>query len=117
MYVGEIVNFTCHIDISSGWTYKWYKKDKELGTTSSTISFPLGLSDGGDYLCKAFRGGLTTESSDKIHQDVIGKLILLFLNISIIQQCDELLLLCFFIYIIDQFLNIFAIFQMFLCRL
>lgn len=70
MYVGETVNFTCAVLVSSGWTYKWYKEDTEI-STEPTLSICLRLSDAGKYSCKALRAnGAETHRSDKMKQDV-----------------------------------------------
>uniref|UniRef100_A0A3P8S437 Ig-like domain-containing protein n=1 Tax=Amphiprion percula TaxID=161767 RepID=A0A3P8S437_AMPPE len=72
MYVGETVNFTCKVTVSSGWTYQWYKDENELPDTSETISIFLGLSDKGRYSCKGIRGDTTeTKPSQKTQQDVL----------------------------------------------
>ncbi|XP_028438390.1 basement membrane-specific heparan sulfate proteoglycan core protein [Perca flavescens] len=72
MYVGETVNFTCKVDVSSGWKYQWYKDGNELPDTSETISIHLGLSGKAEYWCKATRGETTsTDISEKIQQDVL----------------------------------------------
>ncbi|XP_062283587.1 titin isoform X2 [Scomber scombrus] len=70
MYVGEKVNFTCKVAVSSGWKYVWYKDGKELTHTTEISS--IHLSDGGKYSCKAIRGGITsTVRSDEMTQDVL----------------------------------------------
>uniref|UniRef100_A0A8D3BZZ1 Ig-like domain-containing protein n=1 Tax=Scophthalmus maximus TaxID=52904 RepID=A0A8D3BZZ1_SCOMX len=73
MYVGEKVNFTCKVDVSSGWNYKWYINGTLLpSATSKTIT--SSLSDGGKYSCKATRGEETsTAQSAEIQQDVHEK--------------------------------------------
>ncbi|KAM8754905.1 hemicentin-1 [Acanthopagrus schlegelii] len=72
MYVGEAVNFTCNVDVASGWEYLWYKDGEKLPGTSRTIGFPLSLSNGGKYSCKANRGDATrTDFSKEKQQDVL----------------------------------------------
>ncbi|XP_010764984.1 carcinoembryonic antigen-related cell adhesion molecule 5 [Notothenia coriiceps] len=69
MYVGETVNFTCKVIVSSGWEYQWYRNGVKT-TTGETISIPLSLSN--QYWCMAYRGDTTqTEFSDKMQQDVL----------------------------------------------
>ncbi|XP_034000611.1 titin-like isoform X4 [Trematomus bernacchii] len=71
MYVGETVNFTCKVTVSSGWEYQWYRNGVQT-TTGETISIPLSLSNQGKYWCMAYRGDTTqTEFSDEIQQDVL----------------------------------------------
>ena len=70
MYVGETVNFTCKVDVSSGWDYQWYKN----GIEQPANSIRLSLSDQGKYWCVASRGEITsTENSEEIPQDVLGR--------------------------------------------
>ncbi|XP_031167297.2 titin-like isoform X1 [Sander lucioperca] len=73
MYVGETVNFTCKVHVSSGWKYEWYRDGNKLPDTNETISIHLGISEKGEYWCKATRGETTsTNISEKIQQDVLG---------------------------------------------
>ncbi|KAK2851437.1 hypothetical protein Q5P01_007713 [Channa striata] len=76
MYVGEIVNFTCTVDVASDWKYKWFKDKNSTpftDSTSSTISIKLNLADGGKYSCTAVRGVTTrTDSSKEITQTVLA---------------------------------------------
>ncbi|XP_062420843.1 titin isoform X2 [Pungitius pungitius] len=72
MYVGETVNLTCKVNLSSGWKYQWYKNGIELQTTKETNSIDLSFSDRGTYQCKAFRGEtISTDISEEIKQDVL----------------------------------------------
>ncbi|XP_035864206.1 carcinoembryonic antigen-related cell adhesion molecule 5-like isoform X4 [Sander lucioperca] len=72
MYVGETVNFTCKVHVSSGWKYEWYRDGNKLPDTNETISIHLGISEKGEYWCKATRGETTsTNISEKIQQDVL----------------------------------------------
>lgn len=74
MYVGETVNFTCNVGVSSGWKYQWLKDRTNLPETSKTISIYLGPSNGGNYSCLATRSETTsTEISEEIPQDVLGR--------------------------------------------
>ncbi|XP_034733608.1 carcinoembryonic antigen-related cell adhesion molecule 6-like [Etheostoma cragini] len=72
MYVGETVNFTCKVHVSSGWEYQWYKDGQKLSDTSETISLHLGLAHQGEYWCKATRGEKTsTDISAKIQLNIL----------------------------------------------
>ncbi|XP_029291378.1 hemicentin-1 [Cottoperca gobio] len=72
MYVGETVNFTCNVDVSSGWEYQWYKNGVQFSDANKTISIRLSLSDQGKYWCMAYRGETTsTDVSKEIQQDVL----------------------------------------------
>ncbi|XP_029361564.1 titin [Echeneis naucrates] len=73
MYVGETVNFTCNVGVSSGWNYKWYKGEDDLPkpANSKTINLHLSLSDKGNYSCSAKRGEkISTGYSADVVQDV-----------------------------------------------
>ncbi|KAF3860484.1 hypothetical protein F7725_000739 [Dissostichus mawsoni] len=68
MYVGETVNFTCKVNVSSGWEYLWYGNGVQT-TAGETISIPLSLSNQGKYWCMAYRGDTTsTEFSEKYNK-------------------------------------------------
>ncbi|XP_041656198.1 hemicentin-1 isoform X2 [Cheilinus undulatus] len=72
MYVGEKVSLTCNVNVASGWEYQWYKNKKDQPATSKTNSFQLGLSDGGEYSCKATRSKTTsTEDSEEMQLTVV----------------------------------------------
>lgn len=74
MYVGETVNFTCNVDVSSGWEYQLYKNGDIIEDISSkSNSIHLGPSDGGIYSCMATRNKISTDSSQEISQLVLGK--------------------------------------------
>lgn len=86
MYAGERANFTCHVDVSSGWEYYWRKDGNDLAETGKTISVSLDPSNGGKYLCHAIRGESTsTKLSEEITQDVLGRW-----KIYIISHCSRL---------------------------
>nr|XP_046252037.1 titin isoform X2 [Scatophagus argus] len=72
MYFGETVNFTCSVDVSSGWEYKWYKDGNDLSETSQIISIQVGSLTTGNYMCAASRGDTTsTDNSEVIRQDAL----------------------------------------------
>lgn len=74
MYVGETVNFTCNVDVSTGWEYQWHKDGRYLPETNKTISIHLNPSSGGKYSCEASRSETTgTDVSEKITQEVLGR--------------------------------------------
>ncbi|XP_060912675.1 obscurin [Labrus mixtus] len=72
MYVGETVNFTCNVDVSSGWEYQWYKDGYDLPATSKSNAIRLDLSNVGKYSCKATRGKImSTDISEEMQLDVL----------------------------------------------
>lgn len=72
MYAGELVNFTCNVDVSSDWEYVWHKDGAVYGA-GNTKSILLHSADGGKYSCQANRFGTITMPSVEISQNVIGK--------------------------------------------
>lgn len=73
MFVGETVNLTCRVSVSSGWEFQWYKDGDELSDTSEAISVLLDPLGGGEYSCRASRASTTsTAPSEKILQEVIA---------------------------------------------
>ena len=81
MFPGESVSFSCHINVSVGWEFLWYKDSKQVTKTSGdnhTIS-PVGTTNGGSYTCKAQRGkdqAFLSDSSQAINLKVEGKFML-----------------------------------------
>lgn len=74
MYVGEIVTFTCNVDVSWGWEYEWWKDGTPILETNKTISIHLSSSNKGIYSCLATRGENTLSTvSERIAQDVLGR--------------------------------------------
>lgn len=72
MYEGDTATFTCAVDVSTNWTYTWYKDDAETSHTGPTLSIRLGQSDAGKYSCRAHRHGVETHTSDKMTLAVDG---------------------------------------------
>nr|XP_020490707.1 titin-like [Labrus bergylta] len=72
MYVGETVNFTCIVDVSSGWEYQWYKDGGDLPATSKSNAIRLDRSNAGKYSCMATRGkSMSTDVSEEMQLDVL----------------------------------------------
>lgn len=80
MYPGEQVSFSCHINVSSGWEYEWYKDGIKRSESESTLSLDLSeATDSGSYSCRAKRGSrpdFITDSTPSIRLDVKGELLL-----------------------------------------
>lgn len=74
MYAGELVNFTCNVNVSSDWDYTWLKDGAVVPGAGNEISILLKSADRGKYSCQATRPETTTTMpSVEISQDVIGK--------------------------------------------
>ncbi|XP_057683015.1 carcinoembryonic antigen-related cell adhesion molecule 5 isoform X2 [Corythoichthys intestinalis] len=57
MHTGDSVTYTCHINVSFGWWYMWFKDDTQL--TVSGKNYTIGSVDRkntGSYKCQAARG-------------------------------------------------------------
>lgn len=72
-YVGETVNFTCKVDVSSGWEYHLYKDKNLLAPSSPRHEIRFGAAEEGQYWCRATRGVISTDDSEKITQVVLGR--------------------------------------------
>ncbi|XP_028681500.2 basement membrane-specific heparan sulfate proteoglycan core protein-like [Erpetoichthys calabaricus] len=80
-YIGEAMNLTCRTeDISSGWSYSWYKDNQEasldlvIDTTDDGAVYALRRLTGshsGEYRCRAARG------NPLFHSDFSDPLVLL----------------------------------------
>ncbi|XP_044207545.1 obscurin [Thunnus albacares] len=57
MFAGESVSFSCHINVSSGWEYQWFKDGTKLNETSNKYSISsVAKANSGSYTCRAKRG-------------------------------------------------------------
>ncbi|KAL6119611.1 fcrl5 [Pungitius sinensis] len=57
MFPGESVSFHCHIGVSSGWKYKWFKDGVPFNAPGNTYSLnTVGTANSGSYSCQAERG-------------------------------------------------------------
>lgn len=94
MHTGDSVSFTCHINISSGWEYLWYKDGTELAVfgISHNISSVV-TTNTGSYTCKAKRGEKNvfhTDQTQAISLNVQGKFSLTSLqHFSVCMLGDE----------------------------
>lgn len=81
MFLGESVNFSCHINVSSGWNYEWYKDDTFLSESSNIYSkSAVEITDDGQYKCRAKRSNnqpFVTDFSQDIDLEVQGKFLFL----------------------------------------
>lgn len=66
MHTGDSVSFLCHINVSSGWNFKWYKDRRPLSVSgdSYNISFAV-TSNSGSYQCQVSRKGTSDFHSDQ----------------------------------------------------
>uniref|UniRef100_A0A9J8B3V1 Ig-like domain-containing protein n=1 Tax=Cyprinus carpio carpio TaxID=630221 RepID=A0A9J8B3V1_CYPCA len=56
---GNTVTLTCHMNLSPGWDFYWYKYTLNSETKTQTNSYRVkidSVSDGGQYWCRAGRG-------------------------------------------------------------
>ncbi|XP_044065660.1 basement membrane-specific heparan sulfate proteoglycan core protein isoform X2 [Siniperca chuatsi] len=70
MHTGDSVSFSCHINVSFGWEYLWYKDGSTLPVSGNNHTITsVARSDTGSYKCQAKRGRNTVFHSDQ-SQDV-----------------------------------------------
>lgn len=73
MFVGELVTFTCNMNVPTNMEYKWFRDGSIFSPESgNTVTFPLGASSGGKYSCQANRGATEVMSEERL-QHVIGQ--------------------------------------------
>ncbi|XP_075952522.1 Fc receptor-like protein 5 [Anarhichas minor] len=76
MFPGESVSFSCHVNVSFGWKYVWYKNS--YPSIASGINYSLNsveTTNRGSYACRAERGSdpsFLTDSSQTIRLEVEG---------------------------------------------
>ncbi|XP_074500369.1 hemicentin-1 isoform X2 [Sebastes fasciatus] len=66
MHTEDPVTFSCHINVSSGWEYQWYKDNSLLdGSGNNHTIKSVVITNTGSYQCQAKRGTDTVFFSDK----------------------------------------------------
>lgn len=66
------MSFNCHVNVSSGWMYLWYKDGSKLDLSGSKYNITsVATKDSGSYKCKVKRGKVF-DSDNKIKLDVEG---------------------------------------------
>lgn len=72
MHSEDSVSFNCHVNVSSGWMYLWYKDGSKLDLSGSKHNITsVATKDSGSYNCKVKRGKVF-DSDNKIKLDVEG---------------------------------------------
>ncbi|XP_053280695.1 titin isoform X2 [Pleuronectes platessa] len=56
MFPGEQINFTCLVDVASGWEYQWYHNGTKIQALDTYTIASIDHSNSGEYFCKAKRG-------------------------------------------------------------
>uniref|UniRef100_A0A3B3YUG6 Ig-like domain-containing protein n=1 Tax=Poecilia mexicana TaxID=48701 RepID=A0A3B3YUG6_9TELE len=101
MHTGDRISFTCHVNVSSGWKYVWYKDSNPLKSSEDFHQIASAkTSDSGSYKCRVERQTPTTFSSEsgdvelKIDERPKANIVLLtswsevFSTDSLTLQCD-----------------------------
>ncbi|KAM9350973.1 cell adhesion molecule CEACAM5 [Symphorus nematophorus] len=66
MHTGDSVSFNCHINVSSGWEYLWYKDGIQLAESGNSHTIRSVLTQNtGSYRCQTKRNGSTAFLSDQ----------------------------------------------------
>lgn len=80
MHTEDSVSFLCHINISTGWEFLWYKDGSPLTVPGNNLTISSVLvKNAGLYKCQTRRGTSLIFSSDPsptINLSVEGKLLL-----------------------------------------
>uniref|UniRef100_A0A3Q2CWJ9 Basement membrane-specific heparan sulfate proteoglycan core protein-like n=1 Tax=Cyprinodon variegatus TaxID=28743 RepID=A0A3Q2CWJ9_CYPVA len=57
LHTGDAISFTCHVNVSSGWKYSWYKDNNIISPTRITHNISsASTSETGSYECQVGRG-------------------------------------------------------------
>lgn len=73
MHSEDSVSFNCHVNVSSGWEYLWYKDDKELVLPGNNYNITsVTTKDSGSYKCKVSRGTEISKLSNIVKLKVEG---------------------------------------------
>ncbi|KAM4610085.1 B-cell receptor CD22-like isoform 1-T1 [Polymixia lowei] len=74
MYVGELLSFSCEVNVSSGWEYLWYIHGNQHPNSGSTYAITSAVTkDTAAYKCKAKRGQekeFHTDFSETLNLDI-----------------------------------------------
>ncbi|CAI5647595.1 unnamed protein product [Oreochromis niloticus] len=98
MHSEDSVSFNCHVNVSSGWEYLWYKDDKELVLPGNNYNITsVTTKDSGSYKCKVSRGTEISKLSNIVKLKVEERpkaSIVLLTGWSDVFSTDSLILLC-----------------------
>lgn len=78
MYTGDSVSFSCHINVSSGWEFLWYKDGTQLSQSGNNHNISVAvIRNSGSYSCQTQRGKnvFLSPQSQAVKLDVKGKFI------------------------------------------
>lgn len=71
------MSFNCHVNVSSGWTYQWYKDGKKLDLSGNNYNITsVTTKDSGLYKCTVSRGTekkVFSSDSKTVELNVEGK--------------------------------------------
>ncbi|XP_048064289.1 B-cell receptor CD22-like [Megalobrama amblycephala] len=75
VFTGDSVTLRCVLDQSrDGWEFLWSKNSNTESTEAATKTInPVKVSDGGEYRCRAQRGGYYTDYSEPVAVTIYGK--------------------------------------------
>lgn len=64
IYTEDLISFSCHVNISSGWKFQWFKENLPLAESASNHTVASVVTgNSGLYKCKVKRGsGILFES-------------------------------------------------------
>lgn len=80
MHTEDSVSFSCHINVSSGWEFLWYKDDSPLAESGNNYTITSVLTKNtGSYKCQTKRGSNKVFHSDQtqaVRLNIKGKLLI-----------------------------------------
>lgn len=57
IYTEDLISFSCHVNISSGWKFQWFKENLPLAESASNHTVTSVVTgNSGLYKCKVKRG-------------------------------------------------------------
>lgn len=85
MHTEDSVSFICHINVSTGWEYQWYKDDRGIASEDNHTISSVTPSDSGLYKCQVKRGkAFESDKSPALELKVKGQFLFTsYLHISV----------------------------------
>lgn len=97
MHTGDSVSFACHIIVSTGWEYQWYKDDRGIVSGYNHTIGSVVTTDSGSYQCQVKRGkDFESEKSSALALRVEGQFLFTsYLHFSVCGLTLSQFWLCF----------------------
>lgn len=93
MHTGDPVTFSCHINVSTGWKYLWFKDDIPLAESGANHTITSVLTKNtGSYKCQTKRGNTAVFHSNQtqaVKLNVEGTFLFTSLSYYSVCACSE----------------------------